>query len=297
MKVLKTPITQFENLEGYPFSPNYKTVGDGLEMHYLDEGNPEGEIVLLLHGEPSWSYLYRKMIPLFVESGYRTIVPDLIGFGKSDKLDDRNDYSYAGHLRWLTSLVEQLDLKNITLFCQDWGGLLGLRMVAQDPDRFSRVVASNTFLPSGERPMPQAFEMWKNFSQTVPVFKCGKTVQMATVSTLSDAVVAAYDAPYPDETYKEGARIFPALVPTQPDEEESINNREAWKVLLQWKKPFLTLFGDSDPITKGGDRVFQKLIPGTKDQPHEIIKDAGHFIQEDKGEEVAKKVIAFMKNS
>ena len=296
MQVLQTPDSQFDNLPGYAFEPKFVSVDDQLQMHYVDE-HPEGatETVLMLHGEPSWSYLYRKMIPIIAKSGHRAIAPDLIGFGKSGKPTKTSDYTYITHLTWIKAFVEKLDLQNITLFCQDWGGLLGLRLVAENPERFKRVVASNTFLPTGDIKMPESFQQWKQYSQEVPEFPVGGIIQRATTTQLSDDIVAAYDAPFPDEAYKAGARIFPALVPDSSDNVESEANRNAWKVLSQWKKPFLTCFGDADPITKGGDLFFQKMIPGAKGQAHTTVAGGGHFIQEDRGEELAQIVIDFIK--
>ena len=297
MKVLKTPSERFRNLPGYPFQPNYISVGDNLEMHYADEGPKTGEIVLMLHGEPSWSYLYRKMIPVFVNAGYRAIAPDLIGFGKSDKPTQQSDYTYQRHMDWLKSFVSGLGLEKITMFCQDWGGLLGLRILAEETHLFSRVVAGNTILPTGDFPPNQAFLDWQKFSQTSPKFNIGPILQKATVSNLSDEVIAAYDAPFPDDNYKAGARIFPTLVPTRPDDPASAANRKAVQALSQLELPFLTTFGDSDPIMRGFDKILQKLIPGTKGQKHVTIKDAGHFLQEDKGEEIATIVVQFMKDN
>lgn len=297
MKILNTPQSRFENLPDYPFVPNYLTVGEGLSMHYLDEGPKDGAVVLLMHGEPSWSFLYRKMIPVFVKKGYRVIVPDLIGFGKSSKPIKKADYSYAIHLEWCISFMKKLGLEDINLFCQDWGGLLGLRMLTATPQRFSRVVVANTALPTGDHPMPPAFEQWQKYSQSVPKLPIGKILQNSTVSELSPRVIAAYEAPFPNTAYQAGAKIFPSLVPTSATDPESENNRKAWEILKAWEKPFLTLFSDSDPITKGGEVPFQKLIPGAKDQPHQIIKGGGHFLQEDKGEEIAAIMIEFMENS
>lgn len=297
MEFLTTPEARFDNLPGYNFAPNYLAVGNSLQMHYLDEGPKDGEIVLCLHGEPSWSYLYRKMIPIYVAAGYRVIAPDLIGFGKSSKPTKTSDYTFQRHLDWTKSFVHQLDLQGINLFCQDWGGLIGLRILAEEPERFSRAVVGNSGLPTGEHGATEAFMKWQKFSQTVPVFPVGPMIQNATVSTLSPEEVAAYDAPFPDESYKAGARIFPALVPTTPDDVETENNKKAWASLMQFNKPFLTLFSDSDPVTKGGERVLQKLIPGTKGQKHTIIKDGGHFLQEDKGEEIAGLMVAFMQST
>lgn len=291
---VRTPDERFENLPGYPFAPHYAEV-DGLRMHYVDE-NPEGkEVILLLHGEPSWSYLYRKMIPVLVAGGYRVIAPDLIGFGKSDKPTQQSDYTYARHLAWLKELVfERLKLEKFHLFVQDWGGLLGLRIVAEHPDSLQTVTAGNTGLPTGDQQMPDAFLAWQKASQKMDPFPVEVILQRATVSELSPEILAAYNAPHPDETYKAGAKIFPALVPTTPEDPENANNKAAWASLMKFEKPFLTLFSDSDPVTKGGEMIMQKLIPGTKGQPHEIIQGGGHFLQEDKGEEIAQKMLAFI---
>jgi len=297
MEFLTTPDSRFDNLPDYPFAPNYVEVGEGMKMHYVDEGPKDGEVVLLLHGEPSWSYLYREMIPVFVAAGYRTIAPDLIGFGKSSKPTQTSDYTYQRHIDWTKSLVHQLDLQGINLFCQDWGGLIGLRILAEESERFSRGVVGNSGLPTGEHGATEAFYKWQKFSQTVPVFPVGSMIQRSTVVELTDAEIAAYDAPFPDETYKAGARIFPALVPTTADNPETANNKKAWASLMKFEKPFLTLFSDSDPITKGGERVLQKLIPGTKGQKHTIIEGGGHFLQDDKGEEIATLMVEFMQTT
>lgn len=295
MKFLTTPAAQFENLPDYPFEPNYIEVGEGMKMHYVDEGDKNAPVVLLLHGEPSWSFLYRKMIPVFVENGYRAIAPDLIGFGKSDKPTEMSDYTYALHLEWTNEIITQLDLKNMALFCQDWGGLIGLRLAMAHQDRFSSIVVGNSMLPTGARKPNDAFLKWQSYSQKVEVFPIGSIIQRSTVNDLSKEIVAAYDAPYPDESYKAGARIFPALVPTSETDPQSDNNKKAWVELTKWTKPFLTLFSDTDPITNGLERIFHKLVPGTKGQPHEIIKSGGHFLQEDKGEEIAEKMVEFLK--
>lgn len=291
IKAIRTPENRFENLEGYEFSSHYLEVEEGVRLHYLDEGNKDKPVVLLLHGEPSWSYLYRKMIPI-LSTDFRVIAPDLIGFGKSDKLVDRADYTYQKHIDWLTSLVHQLDLKNIILFCQDWGGLIGLRMVTEMEERFSMVIASNTFLPTGEFPIPDSFKKWLEFSQHSPKFNIGTVIQSGTSIPLSADIIAAYDAPFPSEEYKEGARIFPTLVPISTDNPEANNNKNAWMKLSQWKKPFLTIFGSKDDITKGAEKIFKQIVPGAKGQNHKIL-DAGHFIQEEKGEELAHLIIDF----
>jgi haloalkane dehalogenase len=291
MEKRRTPDERFVGLPDYPFPPHYSELKDGLRLHYVDEGPRDGRPILMMHGEPSWSFLYRHMIAPVSEAGNRVIAPDLIGFGKSDKPMKTSDYSYTKHVDWMLEWFDSLDLTGVVLFCQDWGGLLGLRLVAACPDRFAAVVAGNTMLPKGEHTPSKAFLKWQQFSQTVPEFPTGNILQGATVRDLLDAEVAAYDAPYPDESYKAGARIFPALVPTSPDQDGAADNREAWKVLQEWNKPFVTCFSDQDPVTKGGDAVFQKRVPGTSGQPHRTIKDGGHFLQEDKPKELAELIL------
>ena len=297
MDHLRTPDERFKDLPGYPFEPHYLDVpdddGGSLRVHYVDEGPPDAPPVLMMHGEPSWSYLYRKMVPVVVAAGLRAVCPDLVGFGRSDKPADRNDYTYQRHVDWMTAVIDALNLRDATLVGQDWGGLIGLRLVAENPDRFGRVVAANTFLPTGDRDPGQAFKAWQKYSQEVPEFHAGGIVKGGCVSELAPEVIAAYDAPFPDETYKEGARQFPVLVPTTPDDPASRANRAAWEVLEKWTKPFLCAFSDSDPITAGADRVLKK-IPGAEGQPHTTIVGGGHFLQEDKGEELANVVVDFV---
>ncbi len=293
METLRTPDERFANLPGYPFAPHYVEV-DGLRIHYVDEGPRDVGPVLMLHGEPSWSYLYRKMIPIFTAAGYRSIAPDLVGFGRSDKPTQRSDYTYQRHVDWMRGVIEALDLKHITLVCQDWGGLIGLRLAAENEGRFARIVAANTFLPTGDIPPGKAFLRWQQFSQETPNFHPGGIVKGGCVTELAPEVIAAYNAPFPDDSYMAGARQFPLLVPTSPGDPTSAPNRKAWEVLQQWQKPFLTAFSDSDAITKGGDTFFQSAVPGTKGQPHTTIVGAGHFLQEDKGEELAQVVVNFL---
>jgi len=298
MDVLRTPDSRFENLPGFAFAPRYLTVDDSeggqLRVHYLDEGPADAPPVLLLHGEPSWSYLYRKMIPILVAAGHRVIAPDLVGFGRSDKPSKRSDYTYQRHVDWMQSVLEQLNLQQITLVCQDWGGLIGLRLVAENPQRFARVVVANTMLPTGDHNPGEAFKSWQDYSQKVPEFPAGSIINRATTTELPQAVIDAYDAPYPDESYKEGARQFPLLVPIIPTDPAADKNRAAWAVLMKWDKPFLTAFSDSDPITAGGDKLMQKLIPGTQGQAHTTIVNGGHFLQEDQGEALAQVVVKFI---
>ena len=293
MDFLRTPDDRFANLPGYPFEPHYTEV-DGLRIHFVDEGPRDAASILMLHGEPSWSYLYRKMIPIFVDAGHRAVAPDLPGFGRSDKPVRREDYTYQRHVDWMRGVIEALDLRDITLVCQDWGGLIGLRLVGEHTDRFARVVAANTFLPTGDRNAGPAFEAWKKYSQETPNFHVGGIVKGGCVGDLTPEIVAAYDAPFPDDSYKSGARQFPTLVPVTPDDPASVPNRKAWEVLQRFSKPFLTAFSDSDPITARGEGVLHKLIPGCSGQPHATIVGGGHFLQEDKGEELAEIVVKFV---
>lgn len=301
MEYLRTPDSQFENLPDYSFEACYCDVsaddGTTLRMHYLDEGNPTGQPVVLLHGEPSWSYLYRHMIPVFVEAGYRVLAPDLIGFGRSDKPVKQDSYTYQRHVDWLSQWFDQMDLSNVVLFCQDWGGLLGLRLVAAREAQFSHIVAANTILPTGDGKISDAFLAWQKYSQEVPEFLVGAIVKRGCVQPVSTAVEAAYDAPFPEEGYKAGARRFPMLVPTSPDDSAAKPNKQAWEILKKWEKPFLTLFSDGDPIMRGLEKVFQKLVPGTQGQPHTIIENAGHFLQEDEGEKIAKIIVDWLSSS
>ena len=294
MQAVRTPDSRFENLPDYPFEPRYAVLGE-LRMHYVDEGPADAAPVLLLHGEPSWSYLYRHMIPPLVTAGHRVIAPDLIGFGRSDKPVSKRDYSYAGHVEWMRQFVEALDLSNITLFCQDWGSLIGLRVAAENAHRFARIALGNGGLPTGDTPMPKAFRRWQAFAKHSPYFPIGKIIDKATVTKLDDAVIAAYDAPFPSSKYKAGARIFPSLVPTTPDNPASEANRAAWAVFERWEKPFLTCFSDKDPITRGGDRPWQERVPGAQGQRHVTIRGAGHFLQEDKGTELAALLADFIR--
>jgi len=297
MKVLRTPDERFENLPDFPFEPHYLNIEDqdlgGLRIHYLDEGPTDAPAILCLHGEPSWSFLYRKMIPVFTAAGYRVVAPDLPGFGRSDKPADRNDYSYSKHVQWMRDWLEAAGLKNITLLGQDWGGLIGMRLLAENPELFSRFSLSNTGLPTGDQSMGEAFERWRKFSQKDPEFDCGIIVNQFGRGSLSDEEIAAYRAPFPSNEYKEGARQFPMLVPTSPDDPASEDNRKAWSVLMGFEKPALMCFSDNDPITNGGDRPFLKLVPGTRNQPHITLKGS-HFIQEEDGETWARAVVEWI---
>lgn len=300
MKILRTPDQRFANLDGYGFAPHYSEIdsGDGgkLRIHHIDEGPRGAAPVLLMHGEPSWSYLYRRMVPALAAKGHRAVAPDLIGFGRSDKPSEQTDYTYERHVAWMSDWLVANALTGITLFCQDWGGLIGLRLVAAFPERFARVVVANTGLPVGSGFSP-AFDAWLKFSQSVPVLPVGQILQGGTVRELSAAECAAYDAPYPDETFKAGARRFPALVPVTPEHGSVAQNKAAWTVLESFNKPFLTAFSDSDPVTKGGEHAFQTRVPGAKGQPHVTIAGGGHFLQEDKPDALAALLDTFIRTT
>ncbi|MGB5256839.1 MAG: haloalkane dehalogenase [Woeseiaceae bacterium] len=296
MRTLRTPDERFENLPDYDFAANYVAIDD-MRMHYVDEGPRDGDVVLLLHGEPSWSYLYRFMIPPLRDAGLRVIAPDLIGFGKSDKPASKSDYSYAVHVAWMRQFIEALDLQGITLFCQDWGSLIGLRVAAENEERFARIVLGNGGLPTGDQEMPRAFRIWRTFALYSPWFPIGKIIQKGTVTELPDAVVKAYDAPFPAARYKAAARAFPALVPVTPDNPARAANRAAWKIFANWQKPFLTSFSNRDPITRGGERVWQETVPGARNREHVKIRNAGHFLQEDKGPELAEVLKTFIRET
>jgi len=293
MKILRTPEACFENLPDYDFSSHYVEIRDGLRLHYVDEGPRDARPIIMMHGEPSWSYLYRHMIKSVSEAGYRVLAPDLIGFGRSDKPSEVTDYTYTRHVNWIQDWFDQIDITDAVLFCQDWGGLIGLRLVAENPDKFAGVIAGNTFLPTGEHDPGDAFKKWREFAKVIPEFPVGGVIRGATVKPLGAGVEAAYNAPFPEESYKAGARIFPALVPTSPEMEGVAENRLAWDVLKKWEKPFLTAFSDQDPITAGGDRLFQKLVPGCEGQPHRLLTGGGHFLQEDVHTELSQIIIDF----
>lgn len=300
MKVLRTPDERFAALPGYNFAPHYTDIADddgtALRIHHVDEGAPNAAPILLMHGEPSWSFLYRRMIAGLAARGHRVVAPDLVGFGRSDKPAAQDDYTYERHVRWMSDWLTGNDLRNITLFCQDWGGLIGLRLVAAFPDRFARVVVANTGLPIGTG-RTDAFQQWLDFSQSVPVLPVGEIVSMGTVRGLSAVEKAAYDAPYPEEEFKAGARRFPALVPITPEHGSVAENKAAWKVLERFEKPFLTAFSDGDPVSKGGERIFQERVPGAKGLPHVTIKGGGHFLQEDKPDELVEVIDSFVRTA
>ncbi|WP_420629901.1 haloalkane dehalogenase [Candidatus Leptofilum sp.] len=294
MEIIRTPDDRFENLPDFPFTPNYVEV-NGLRLHYVDEG--EGEVILCLHGEPSWAYLYRKMIPPLAAQ-HRVVVPDLVGFGRSDKYTDPDAYSFQMHRDVLVGFIEALDLWGITAVVQDWGGLLGLTIATQLPERFARLVIMNTGLPTGMFPMPEAFMQWRaaaeRFGNRLPV---GRVIQGGTVTEVPKEVLAAYEAPFPDASYKAGAAVFPLLIPLKPDDPGAAEMSRAQRQLTRWTKPALVMFSDGDPITQGGDALFRRAIPGTQGQPEITIEGAGHFLQEDKGEEIAEHILDFMERT
>jgi len=294
MEIMRTPESRFDNLPGYPFAPHHVEVSASgtqpIRMHYVDEGPRDGRPVVLLHGEPTWSYLYRTMIPPLVDAGYRVLAPDLIGFGKSDKPARIQDYTYLRHVEWTTAWLEALDLTDVTVFVQDWGSLIGLRMAAEQEHRFSRIVVGNGFLPIADRSVPVAFKTWRAFARYTPIFPTGLIVQTATVTKVPKDVLAGYAAPFPSAEYQAGARAFPRLVPTDPDDPAVPANRAAWEVLGRWEKPFLCVFGANDPILGKADQPLIEHVPGAKGQPHDRIR-AGHFLQEDAGPELASRII------
>jgi len=292
MEILRTPDERFANLPDYPFAPHYADVDD-LRVHFVDEGPRDAAPVLMLHGEPSWSYLYRFMIPVCVAAGHRVVAPDLVGFGRSDKPARQGDYSFARHVAWMRGLLERLDLRRITLVGQDWGSLVGLRLAAENSQRFDRIVIGNGGLPSGDGEMPLPFRLWRAFSRWSPVFPIGRIVDFGTRRSLSPAEVRAYDAPFPSSAYKAGARRFPSLVPLTPDDPAREACLAAWRVLERWEKPFLTSFSTGDPITRGGERILQERIPGARGQAHVTLR-GGHFLQEDSGREFAEAVNRFI---
>jgi len=299
MKILRTPDDRFAGLSDFPFEPHYLTIADGeggeLRVHYLDEGPADAAPVLLMHGEPSWCYLYRHMIPVLVAAGHRVIAPDLIFFCRAAAPTEKSDYTYAKHVGWMIeAMFDRLNLTDITFFGQDWGGLVGLRLVAAAPERFARVVVGNTGLPTGEATPSDAFLAWQNFSQTSPQFPIGMIVNGGSATDLSADVIAAYDAPFPDDDYKAGARIFPSLVPTGLDDPAHHDQVAAWAVLSTFDKPWLCTFSDKDPVTAGGAKAFLRSIPGCDGQPHVTIEGGGHFLQEDKGPELAAVIANFI---
>ena len=294
--VLQTPEEHFENLMDYSFAPHYVTIAPNLRMHYLDEGKTENPVILLLHGEPCWSYTYRRMILPLVEQGYRVIAPDLIGFGKSDKPVDVAVHTYQHHTLWLTTFIEQLNLTDVHVYGHDWGGMITLRIVATRPEWFASVAVSYAFLFTGAEPVPESFYDWQRFSQTDTAFQAGTIVDWGTYTDLSDSIQAAYNAPFPDEKYKAGARTFPVLVPTDPDEPEAKTNARLREKLRTFDKPFLTIWGDhEDAMWQGKDKILQAEVPGAQERDHQTLR-AGHFLQEDQADKIVELIINFLDN-
>ncbi len=302
--IYRTPDECFRDLPEYDFSPYYIDC-NGYRMHYVEAGNSEAEPVLMLHGEPTWAYLYRKMILPIADAGFRVLVPDLIGFGRSDKPADIPTHTYAFHVENITRFAVSLDLRNITLVCQDWGSLIGLRVAAENESRFARIVVGNGGLPTGDHGRTEAFMRWRTAVEKMQeqgYMPVGKIVSRDPANPeappkFGEDVMAAYEAPFPNGKYMAGPLAMPMLVPIDADSPATEANRAAWEVFKQWQKPLLTAFSDGDPITAGGEKVFQKLVPGARDQQHVTIKGAYHFLQEDKGLEFAAAVIKFMQDN
>ncbi len=299
MDTLRTPDDRFADLPGFDLTPSYADVPDGeggtLRMAYVETGPADGPVALLLHGEPSWSFLYRDVLAVLGEAGVRAVAPDLVGFGRSDKPTRPADHSYARHLEWVRALAfDVLDLRDVTLVGQDWGGLIGLRLVAENPDRFARVVAANTGLPTGDRDMPEVWWRFRDAVAKAERLDVGRLVAAGCARPMDTAVRAAYDAPFPDETYKAGPRVMPTLVPTAPDDPATEANRAAWVGLTRWERPFLVAFSDSDPITAAMGPILQRSVPGAAGRSHPVVENAGHFLQEDAGAELGRLVAEFV---
>ncbi len=297
MRVLRTPEERFGGLPDFGYEPRYADAG-GPRLAYVEAGPPAGEPVLLLHGEPSWSFLYRKVIPVLAAAGLRAIAPDLMGFGRSDKPAEIADHSYARHVEWIRAFAfDALGLSGVTLVGQDWGGLIGLRLLAEHPDRFARVVAANTGLPTGDQPMPDVWLRFREVVRTAPVLSVSRLVQSGCQTTLPPEVLAAYDAPFPDASYAAAVLAMPDLVPATPDNPASAANRAAWRQLVTWDKPFLVAFSDRDPITGAMAPVLKRAVPGAAGRQHPVLAGAGHFLQEDAGEELGAIIAAFVRET
>ncbi len=300
MQTLRTPDDRFAGLPDFPYPPRYCYLDDDeggtLQVAWVQDGPDDADPILMLHGEPSWSFLYRKMIPILSAAGHRVICPDLVGFGRSDKPAQIEDHSYARHVEWMRSLAfDVLDLHRVTLVGQDWGGLIGLRLAAEHPDRFARIVVANTGLPTGDVPMPEIWWQFREAIQKAPAVDVGRFVESGCRRPMNDAVRAGYDAPFPDDTYCAGPRAMPSLVPTAPDDPATPANRSAWATLCASETPMLVAFSDGDPITGAMGPILQREMRGAQGRQHPVIGDAGHFLQEDAGEELAGHIVEFLR--
>jgi haloalkane dehalogenase len=302
MQTLRTPDERFAGLPDFPYAPRYCEIEDDdggrLRMAWVEDGPESADPILMLHGEPSWSFLYRRMLPILIDAGHRVVCPDLVGFGRSDKPTRREDHTYARHVEWVRALAfDVLNLTKVTLVGQDWGGLIGLRLVAEHPDRFARIVVANTGLPTGDVPMPEIWWQFRQAIQVAPTIEVGRFVQAGCRHPMSDDVRAGYDAPFPDDSYCAGPRAMPGLVPTSPDDPAAPANRAAWAALKESSTPMLVAFSDGDPITGAMGPIFQREMRGARGRDHPVIHGAGHFLQEDAGEELAHQVADFVSNS
>lgn len=299
MQIVRTPEDRFADLPDFGYQPHYAQVPDGaggaLRIAWVEAGPPDGEVVLCLHGEPSWSFLYRTMMPVLAAAGLRVVCPDLVGFGRSDKPVRRTDHSYARHLEWLRALIfDELGLSGVTVVGQDWGGLLGLRLAAEQPADFARIVAANTGLPTGDHPMPEVWHRFRAAIESAPDLDVARFVQSGCRTRLSPAVLAGYDAPFPDESHLAGPRAMPGLVPITPTDPASAANRAAWQVLEELALPMLVAFSDGDPITAGMAPILKRRAAGARGVEHPVITGAGHFLQEDAGPELASEIVRFI---
>jgi haloalkane dehalogenase len=299
MRALRTPPDRFDHLPDFPYEPRFADVpnedGDRIRMAYVEAGPDDGPVALLLHGEPSWSFLYRHVMRVLADAGVRAVAPDLVGFGRSDKPADPADHSYARHVEWVRALsFDELDLREVTVVGQDWGGLIGLRLVAEHPERFARVVAANTGLPTGDQQMPEIWWQFRRAVEGADELDVSRFVQAGCSQPLPDDVRAAYDAPFPDQSYMAGPRVMPTLVPTAPDDPATEANRAAWTRLTAWRKPFLVAFSDGDPITGDMAPVLRRAVPGADGIDHPTLEGAGHFLQEGAGVRLGQEVARFM---
>lgn len=299
MTVLRTPDECFRDLPDFDFEPRYLMLRDPglgeLRMHYVAEGSPAATTVLILHGEPAWSFMFRHTIPVLVDAGLRVVVPDLVGFGRSDKPSRQSDYSYESHVRWLTQFVTTLGLRGAVLAGHDWGGLLGLRLVTGVEGLAKGYVASNHGYPTGDMPPNEALRQWQEYAASATEFDVSAIIARACVSSLADQTLHGYDAPYPDDSFKAGARVFPALIPVRPDDPSAPAVRASREVLARSDMPFLTVYGEQDPIGGAGDAMFHSLVPGAKEQPHIRLANAGHNLPEDAGDLLGRAVADFVK--